>query len=93
MKFVRNLLLALLMIGGFSQLASADDNTMVLELKDDGIGISPDLSRATGMGLRIMHYRAAVIGGSLAIRRGPSGGTTVTCSIRQPNAVAVGNSK
>ncbi len=72
---------------------SASPDRLVLALKDNGIGISSDLSRATGMGLRIMHYRAAVIGGSLAIQRDPGGGTTVTCSVGQPNTVAIRNSK
>ncbi len=34
-----------------------------------------------GMGLRIMHYRARIIGGALEIRLGPEGGTVVTCSV------------
>ena len=34
-----------------------------------------------GMGVRIMHYRARIIGGALEIRLGPNGGTVVTCSV------------
>jgi signal transduction histidine kinase len=34
-----------------------------------------------GMGVRIMHYRARVIGGALEIRPGPDGGTVVTCTV------------
>jgi DNA-binding NarL/FixJ family response regulator len=56
---------------------------LVLAIKDDGVGIQPRSSGHAGMGLRIMHYRATVIGGSLSIQRDPNGGTTVTCSIRQ----------
>jgi len=32
-----------------------------------------------GMGVRIMHYRARVVGGALAIGPDPAGGTIVTC--------------
>ena len=34
-----------------------------------------------GMGVRIMHYRARIIGGALEIRLGPDGGTVVTCAV------------
>ena len=34
-----------------------------------------------GMGLRIMHYRAHLAGGSLEIRPGAQGGTVVTCTV------------
>ena len=34
-----------------------------------------------GMGLRIMHYRAHLAGGSLEIRPGAAGGTVVTCTV------------
>ena len=55
---------------------------VMLAVRDNGRGIPADLSRATGMGLRIMHYRATVLGGSLAVQREPNGGTTVVCSIQ-----------
>ncbi|MCH7976403.1 MAG: PAS domain S-box protein [Bacteroidetes bacterium] len=34
-----------------------------------------------GMGVRIMHYRARIIGGALEIRLGSDGGTVVTCAV------------
>lgn len=34
-----------------------------------------------GMGVRIMHYRARIIGGALEIRLDTDGGTVVTCSV------------
>jgi two-component system, LuxR family, sensor kinase FixL len=64
-----------------------------LRVLDDGTGIpeavihgpATDAPRgrddASGMGLRIMHYRARIIGGSLDVRPHPKGGTAVTCSI------------
>ena len=66
---------------------SAAPAPVVLSVKDNGVGVPSDLSRATGMGLRIMNYRAAVIGGSLAVQRDPKGGTTVVCSIRDQKEV------
>lgn len=53
----------------------------ILRVNDDGLGIAP-LQRANrGMGLRIMSYRAEVIGAKLDIRRADEGGTVVTCVI------------
>ena len=66
---------------------------LMLAVKDNGSGIPVSSSRAKGMGLRIMHYRAAVIGGSLAVQRDPNGGTTVVCSILQKSTVAAQNFK
>ncbi len=52
-----------------------------LVIKDDGSGSSPDEDNNHGSGLRIMRYRADLIGGSLAIIRnkGPRG-LTVRCT-------------
>jgi signal transduction histidine kinase len=52
-----------------------------LQIADDGIGI-PDPEPTDGAGLRIMRYRAASIGASLAIERSPARGTIVTCTLR-----------
>jgi signal transduction histidine kinase len=52
-----------------------------LQIADDGVGI-PQPEPTDGAGLRIMRYRAASIGASLAVERGPSGGTVVTCTVR-----------
>ncbi len=43
----------------------------------------PDLDgKSTGMGLRIMNYRASLIGGSLTVQAaGPRGGAVVTCVV------------
>ena len=40
---------------------------------------------AEGMGLRIMRYRADIIGGDLTLTSPPSGGTTVTCTLHRPS--------
>jgi PAS domain S-box-containing protein len=55
---------------------------LVLTIQNNGLPF-PDLeSRSTGMGLRIMNYRASLIGGSLEVKAaGNRGGTLVTCVV------------
>ncbi len=54
---------------------------VILKVENDGLPF-PDLrSQSTGMGLRIMNYRASLIGGSLEIKGASSHGTLVTCSV------------
>ena len=54
---------------------------LVLSVTDNGSGLPNSLHKSRGMGLRVMQYRAGVIGGSLEISRNAMGGTTVTCSV------------
>jgi two-component system CheB/CheR fusion protein len=54
-----------------------------LTVQDDGAGFAAEgasTGKANGMGLRIMECRAKAIGGTLAIRSLPEGGTVVTCT-------------
>jgi signal transduction histidine kinase len=61
-------------------LANGGDK-LTLTIQNDGLPF-PDLhSHSTGMGLRIMNYRASLIGGSLDIRAKGDNGTVVTCSV------------
>jgi two-component system CheB/CheR fusion protein len=53
-----------------------------LEIRDDGKGFSKPSLDGDGMGLRIMKYRAGIIGGALEIRPEKGGGSTVTCAFR-----------
>lgn len=58
---------------------------ITLRIADNGSGMPDARPRGDGMGLRIMHYRAGVIGGSLSIRSGDSRrGTEVTCTLQAP---------
>jgi signal transduction histidine kinase len=50
---------------------------LLLEVADDGIGLSE--ARAAGVGLGLMRHRASVIGAKLAIESKPRGGVTVAC--------------
>jgi PAS domain S-box-containing protein len=50
-----------------------------LMIEDDGIGLPKSSPGQVGLGLRIMNYRASMVGGSLELRRGARGGTIVAC--------------
>lgn len=63
-----------------------DANQIRLEIEDNGTGI--DLGAAprsstirSGLGLRIMSYRASILGGELQVLRNAGRGTTVRCTI------------
>lgn len=51
-----------------------------LSIRDDGVGLRARGATSTGMGLRIMDYRASVIGGTLRVDASEPSGTLVTCS-------------
>lgn len=63
--------------------------SILIEVQDNGRGIQANQSQ-TGMGMRIMHYRARMIGAKLDIRGNNTGsGTTVTCiCTKEPRYVA-----
>ena len=62
-------------------LSPVNDGSIELSVTDDGVGFSPEAKR-DGLGLRIMHYRARRIGGSLEVANREKGGTRVTCTFR-----------
>jgi two-component system CheB/CheR fusion protein len=51
----------------------------VLTVRDDGCGFDVVTRSQSGLGLRIMNYRAKMIGGSLNIQSSVNGGTVVRC--------------
>lgn len=59
----------------------ADGKSVTLKIQDNGIGIGQRPKLGAGVGLRIMGYRANLIGASLALVAAPQGGTVVTCTI------------
>ncbi len=67
---------------------SSDAETLTLTVQDDGCGISGLDPQRQGMGLRIMHYRAGMIGAKVSIANQTSGGTCVTCTLPVPVATA-----
>ncbi|MDB6017871.1 MAG: Integral rane sensor signal transduction histidine kinase [Pedosphaera sp.] len=61
------------------------DNVITLTITDDGLGLPESARHSQGMGLRIMAYRASVIGASFDIARLPVRGTRVTCTLSAVN--------
>ena len=52
----------------------------LMEIQDDGIGIGAKKPRnGDGIGIRVMRYRANLIGGEFSIAPRPEGGTSVLC--------------
>jgi signal transduction histidine kinase len=60
----------------------ADPGMTKLCVTDNGVGIDIPAPKHNGLGLRIMRYRATSIGAHLSIERRRSGGTEVTCTLR-----------
>jgi signal transduction histidine kinase len=52
---------------------------LTVNVEDNGSGIDESKASADGMGLRIMRYRAGMIGATVDVRRRDAGGTVVTC--------------
>jgi len=57
---------------------------LLLSIADDGSGFSVSPKTSAGAGLHNMRTRSAVIGGTLAIRAGRSGGSVVSVSLPLP---------
>lgn len=56
-----------------------------LVIEDDGCGFEPHPLRASeGLGLKIMRYRAQLLGGDLAVESSPGSGTRVCCELPLP---------
>lgn len=65
----------------------------VLVIRNDGQSFAAPDGRQKGVGLRLMRYRAELIGGWLDIAPGPRGGAVLTCrfpNVARPDAPAEG---
>jgi len=65
---------------------SQQPKQLILEICDNGVGFDPQATRPIpavggGIGLRIMEYRASMLGGFLQIDHNNGGGTTVRCTV------------
>lgn len=74
---------------------SMEAGHLCLEIRDDGLGFRAKETDESGMGLRVMQYRARSIGASLSIQSAPHRGTEVRCLVRRTagNATDLGNSQ
>ena len=59
------------------------DGALVLEVDADGEGFAPGAT-GEGIGLRVMRYRARLIGGALEIGSAPAGGARISCRVTLP---------
>jgi two-component system sensor kinase FixL len=66
------------------QLQTVEGRT-VLTINDNGIGFPKLMPKRKGMGLRIMQYRASIIGGAVEVQPSQQGGSVVICSVRNNN--------
>jgi signal transduction histidine kinase len=57
--------------------ALAHHDALSLTIRDDGIGIPPEKQRTPGSGLRLMAYRARIIGATFSIASAAPTGTLV----------------
>jgi signal transduction histidine kinase len=65
---------------------SSNDHAFVLQIRDNGIGLSPDdLRKPTSLGIRGMRERAQQLGGDVSVSAEPGSGTTVIISIPSTN--------
>jgi signal transduction histidine kinase len=66
----------------------ADGDRITLTILDDGVGIDEKAVKHQGLGLRIMHYRADLIGATLDVESRAKGGTLVSCTFPQADRQA-----
>jgi signal transduction histidine kinase len=59
------------------------NGVITLKVFDNGNGIDKKRENGPGMGLRIMSYRAELIGAALSIGQANGGGTEMTCTVTQ----------
>lgn len=66
------------------------EGSLTLTVLDDGIGLPLVPGERQGMGLRIMHHRARMIGATLEVQRQAQGGTCVACTLDNPALGSMG---
>jgi PAS domain S-box-containing protein len=65
-----------------------DGDRGLLRIEDSGTGFNPAVHQSKGLGLRIMHYRAQMMAGSLRIESARGNGTIVSCWFPRPGICA-----
>jgi signal transduction histidine kinase len=61
----------------------AGEQIVSLTISDDGVGLPPQPNASAGLGMKIMAYRAGMIGGAVHIKSRKLGGTRVRCFYAQ----------
>jgi signal transduction histidine kinase len=62
-------------------LLTDDTELLTLKIEDDGQGFEPEQEVSAGSGLRIMRYRAELIGATLSMTSAEPHGTIITCNV------------
>lgn len=62
---------------------ASEGEAVLLSVGDNGVGMSKGAQEGRGMGLRIMRYRAGMVGGELSLKSNGSAGLVVGCTIRR----------
>ncbi|HKK44072.1 MAG TPA: PAS domain S-box protein [Balneolaceae bacterium] len=65
------------------------EDHVLLTVKDNGKGFSEARQKSDGMGVRIMNFRANMIGGNLKINSEPGKGTEIICKIPTKNSILI----
>ena len=61
--------------------AKIDGNTLIAEVRDDGIGFDPSQVAKDRFGLRAMDARARLVGGQLTVDSTPGGPTIIRLNV------------
>ena len=61
-----------------------EETQVLLRVIDNGSGLNPGVPTGSGLGLRIMQYRARVLNASLELRHQPGGGTELRLALPEP---------
>ncbi len=67
--------------GSIAISVKTEGNTLTMEVLDDGIGIPENMVNSEGAGIRIMQYRAMIIGATLEFQSVSTGGSRVRCAL------------
>jgi PAS domain S-box-containing protein len=60
---------------------ATESNRVLLSIQDDGCGLPKNKPKSGGMGLRVMNYRANMIGATISVEPGQNCGTVVHCAM------------
>ncbi len=69
---------------------AASNQSLVLAIQNDGLSFPANPASGRGIGLRLMQYRASVIGGSLTLETRPNGKMSVTCTLLKRRQIPLG---